>query len=795
MRSTTTILLTLAALLALPVLAADTASVVFESTREEAADGTVVWSSVVGDLDDETALRVGRPWSYLHEDVSYREEGWSYSRDGVSTVYGYRVVAVPNPSPLAKESPEGPPEVTADLAAELADGDPTVAIPLTVEVRGMPEWDVPLRPVPFTLSALDLAAAEERRRVALDARRELGSTLLDPVAKLIERLDGEVVARGSLGGWLTARVPAGSVRVLMASEEIKRMSLLRGRVEEHGPSLGRLRSDSFIDARQFLDAGYTGEAPNPARHAYGDITVGVVEAGQLEDDNCFVYDGAGCSGTSRLRAMYRCDDFDRDGNYCEPVSRFRDNDESANHGTLVTSVILGDYTQGQGDPYALGDDNWTPSFGHSSTWASEATGIAREASVVFFGQVADNDTDDGTETSAGFADAFDDAIDLGVDITNSSWGWSGNGATSCSLTAVGPHELEAENAFDDGILMVTSAGNPNTPVCAGAPAVTCSVSSDCAAGTGPCVAASSACNIGSPADLPKTLAVNALNAAEPSCESAYSSCLTDPNFSANGGIDAEYNGATCAGCITGISLTAPDRFCQGTSALGLHGTVGSCFAGTSASSPVVAGAAALVKDQYLSNGQAFINSPGRLHTVMLAMGDRNHHTWGATSSTQQIVNASPLMGAGRLKMRLLENGAGMDPWGNHVAVVPFAAPGVDFVYHPWIDLLPAGTNLVKCVAYSVEDMSSKSDISRVDLEVRLYQTSANYCGSLGPLTYTRIDAGAEIKHISAITSSDTTLANRCVEVTLEPNHITNSGVTVIANCYYSGVEDEFSAPD
>jgi hypothetical protein len=780
-----------------PYVRADGEETVFRSVREEAADGRILWSDVFGDLDPDTAVRVARPWSYLDEDVTYREEAFSRSVGGGVVRYGYRIVRVPNRSPVRPQLVWGPPEIGPALKRELAAGDPAAVLPLGIDVRGMPEWDVPPRPVAFALPATALSRAEAERRAAIEARRELADRLMDPVVDLIERLGGEVVSRGELSGWLTARVPASSVAVLATRADLRRLSLLRGRVEPSAQwNLQDVRSDSYVDARQFLDAGFTGETANPDRHAFGDITIGVIEPDQLEDDACFLFDGADCSGESRLQELFRCDDIDRDGNYCEPVGFFRDNDKSASHGTLVASVALGDYTGNQGDPYALGDDNWTPGGGHSDAWEQERTGLAREARLIFFGQMADNDGDDGTSTSSAFADAFDDAIDRAVDITNNSWSWTSDGASDCSLEAISPHEQEAENAFDDGILMVVAAANPNDPICQGNRAKTCSVNADCDAGEGPCVAASSRCNLDSPADLPKTFAVNGLNGAESSCQLAYSNCLTDPDYSANGGVDGTVNGSTCTGCISGVSITAPTRICATTGAGGLWGNPNLCFTGTSASSPVVAGAAALVKDQYLSNGQTFINSPGRLHAVMLAMGDRNTHVWGDGSTSQQIIGTSDLMGTGRLKMRLLANGSNMDPWGNNLTTASFTTGTPDLGYAPWSTPLPTGAALVKCVLYQVEDMSAKSDISRIDLELRLRDPVSGQCEDpLGAVTFTRINSGTEIKKMAAIADDEVTLGGRCVHVTLDSEHVTSQGVTGIASCYYAGVHDEVSAPN
>lgn len=795
-------------------------TVLFESAREEDDSGTVLWAESRGDLDEEAAQRAARPWTFFHEGLLLREEAWAGSLDGTRTSYGYRVTQARNLSPITPQLVYGLPEVDQALLDELATTPPEQPVPLVVTARNVPAWDIPLRPSLQAAAAHDLAAAEAAREQARTSRAGTIRDLLAPIETAIVDAGGEVIASGELDGWIALRMPAGAVGALIARRDIFRIGSLRGRPRAANPHLDTVRGQRYANAQPFHDAGYLGEQSNGARHGFGDITVGVIETGLLENEACFLYDGAGCSGASRLAGLYRCDDLDRDGNYCEAVSDLRDNDDNARHATFVASTILADYRQGQGDPYALGDPNWTAATGHSDTFKNQNTGIAPEATLVFFGQIADNDPEDGTTTSPALAGAYSDAGSLLVDITNSSWTWSTTSATNCSLRAIDPHELELENAFDDGVFNVVSAGNPNVPFCAGDVGTPCSSDSDCSAvggtcdpnaavcnndrGTacqvdsdcsvvgGPCIAHTSACNIGSPADVPKAFAVNALHGGEVNCYSGVgstqSNCYADPEYTANGGINAVSNGATCTGCATGIALATLNRFDGTTTPDGPFGSADAQFNGTSAAGPVVAGSAALVKDWLLAAGQTWINSPGRLHTVMLAMGDRIDRPWAGSRSTRGV-GASPLYGMGRMKLRLFE-GADMAPWSYNITTPSFTPSSSDFVHIPFSTPMPTGTDIAKCVLNQYEDMSGKSEISRLDLEMRLRDPVAGSCSSGGTLRYTWIDAGVEVKHMTARTSDDTTLAGRCVEVTVDKEFVTPSGVTASLFCYYAGKTDE-----
>src|SRR5712691_8334376 len=101
-----------------------------------------------------------------------------------------------------------------------------------------------------------------------------------------------------------------------------------------------------------------------------------------------------------------------------------------------------------------------------------------------------------------------------------------------------------------------------------------------------------------------------------------------------------------------IALAAPTGFKYTTQEYGNQGEVNdsgpfSNFGGSSAATAVVSGLAADVKSLYLSQGNTWINNPGRLQTVMLAMTDRHFDT----TTAQRTTGADPIYGFGRVKLR------------------------------------------------------------------------------------------------------------------------------------------------
>jgi hypothetical protein len=144
----------------------------------------------------------------------------------------------------------------------------------------------------------------------------------------------------------------------------------------------------------------------------------------------------------------------------------------------------------------------------------------------------------------------------------------------------------------------------------------------------------------------------------------------------------------------------------------------------------------------------------------------------------------------KLRLRLLDERGGASPWGNHMRTSSFTTASGDLVYTPFSSPIPAGATMVKCVLVQSEDMSGKDDVSRIDLEMRLKQPIGGGCASVGATTAARIDASRDVKKMGAIEDSQATIAGRCLQVTLDVEHVTSSGITTHTMCYYAGRDDD-----
>lgn len=724
--------------------------IVYASTVVVDKDGKVLRSDTRGALTPAQSRSVARPWTALDDEYLYTSSS-SESYDGQgNTTRTFTVVRRPNATPTKQvRSSHGPAQLDEETLKYISED--REAYVLMFRLADFPAFSAPVVPSDSASSPEAFARATEYRQAAIRERTDTFNRTAQPFIEQVRELGGEVVSTFPRPGWVAFKLPPHAVDTMLDSEGFDRAMPGQTEAIDPGWALGRGRGEDRLNGDTFLDNGYSGEQSNPSRHSMGDIVIADIETGQFEDEACAFTDVASCTG-SRIRARFRCDDLTPGGDYCESTANFPDNDSNSFHGTAVLSVAAGDYTDGQGDGRALGDSGWV-SGAHSSLWENRATGIAPEAGIIMAGKVA------GSCTNCGYANAFEQITDEGADIALTEFVF---GSGSCDPEATHLYEEALEDAYDDGVFVVSPAGNNWGP-------------------------SQTSCNLMSPADSVKAFAVNSYDADPSECTQDPSEfCLVDPQYSVRGGLDVYSQGATRSGALRGIDSIAPNRIYSVTSENGAYGTVGSTFVGTSAAGPHVAGLAALVKDWYVDAGNTWINDPGRLFTVMLAMTDRHYSTDpdDLTQSTQQRGSGgSVYYGLGRSKLRLLNSDGQGGSYGNHFRNLSWSSLGPLYRYNPFTSL-PAGTDHVKCVAMQHEDMSHKDEVSHIEFRMRL-KTS---CG--GSTTFTRSDTGFDVKKLTAVSANNATLAGRCVEVEVDPDSVTDQGVAISIMCTHSGMGDD-----
>lgn len=748
-----------------------TGEVVYRQERRLGVDGAVLSSSEVGTLSDAVNERVARPWHYLHEGEAFVETAWRQELEDGEALEGYEVgvVAIDVPDDIEDGGPLG---ISDDLAATLLEADADTNLDVFVRVSHQPPQVLPLLPARALSSAADYdTALAERDSIAASN----ASTFEQDVSDVIDAIDA---AGGTVGvslwtsGRVAATVPAGAVASLLAHQDVLAIEQqatstdgacsLPGHNQPAGDPVPLSTLRQHTGVQDYLDAGYHGQLGS------GPLLVGIHETSPPEDEACFYADFADCDVDDRLKERFECDN----ASGCGDVSGFAEGDEG-HRGTWVSSTLLGDYQQGQGS----GLESYIAP-GLIGQWRNLASGFAKEAEAHYYAI-------GGSE--AGSAAGFDCARGIAqseptqcaeVDVLSSS-----NSPVSGVCDAASQTTLEAhlEHLWDDGVLPVVLTHNDNRYF------------------TG-----SDTCLVRSPADLPKAFAVGAL---EPDSSTPYDEWRV-AGYSNRGGADITVDGMSTSDAMTLVDLVAsgfPGYVTDDTSAAISFGRIdpdGPCedgmsspvaVPGTSFATPQVAGAALLAKHRMLNLGRTWIEYPGRLHALMLSMGDRatNTDTGAAPPTIPSCVSGDRLLcggdkyyGFGRLHLRLQKT------FWMHTRT--FSSTSSDHVEFAWPGPIGGNREILKCVMQQREDMSGKTDISRVGLSIRL--TDPNPVNDACEYGWWSIggheveDGSSDDKHMVAVVDSDENINGKCVEVTMSPDVVSSAGsVTVHVWCY---VDDE-----
>lgn len=734
--------------------------VAYEKIVRGAGDEAVVEER--GEFDEELRKRVASPDRFLEEGVIYDETAWYYDQneDG-QPEQGYRITVVSTDPPVPEPQEPANEFLTDELAGAMSTVDAAERIRVLIEVEtDLNHGDLPLLPPrgAVSIEAYDAALAERA-----DAFAQLQSDFEQGTAAIRDYVQAEGgVLEGShpRSGWLAARLPADAVSGLDAFVNVRRVALNAEPVQHAGRSLGELRTSAFTDMESFEDAGFDGENGSDPP-----LLVGVTEVNGIEDEACFTddtgFDGDECDTNERLLARFDCGS----GSGCSSVSDFSTSDESF-HGTIVSSILLGDYNQSQGDgsPFNLGS-------GLPAGWEDDASGFAAEANLHYYTFAGGGES--------GMADSLDCAQGVlsgctEVDVHNNSNGY----LSGCNPDNSTVSQDETELLHDDGVLPVVSAGNSG-----GNPSLT-------------------ACTVNRPADLPKAFTVGGLESTSTGPQTSWTRMSEGSIISSRGGASIESpNGTLRSGTMSLVDLAAAGRDVEFvTRDDGTYGTIVPNYTGdgTSFAAPQVAGAAIAVKDWMLANGNTWIGSPGRLFAVMLAMGDRRTDGTGSAtvsacvSGSRIMCGADEIYGLGRMKLRRFGD-SDLAPAAWVVNTRTITSSTSDPLKQILLSTpVSSAIDMVKCVMFQQEDMLYKDNISNIGLWVRVRDKPAGGCAvDTGTLRYTRYEAQYDVKHMVTILDSEVDLSNKCIQVEYDRRYLSSLGsVTVTSMCYYASTRDD-----
>ncbi len=726
-------------------------------------EGKVQSDSSFGVITPSIWERVARPWYFTQDSVAYEEMATIEVDEGANVIHSYRITQRPV-LPAASEPSEPVSKVPfIDEALEsLLDED----IPVSILLDDHHPWHPPFIPRDEPLPDLSPEHIEELRSSSADLIKERRQYVdaASSALRLWLTSKGATVHSVSLSGpWVFATIPADSLDDLSSREDVKSI--------RHDPAqtgtgdattyLGDLRARAGFDVQPFWDAGYYGnDATFP-------LKVAIFENNPFNDEACLFYDFANCTGTTRLKSYRVCDN-----SACTATSDYTGSADSF-HGTAIASIIGGDYSQGQGDGYLIGDSGTS----HSAAWELARTGIAKEVDFYLF-------------SNAGTTPTFNDARWVNaiacaqgatsgctkVDVTSHSVSvWpSCNGAITnggspvpgynhFDLANLSPVTTAYEDAFDAGLFSVVTTGNLGT---------------------------AHACTARGWGVYPKTFTVAGVGLVT---SSQYNTTLLDEAYTVRGGADIRVGGTLFTGSASVVDLAAPSSGWAGLTSGNPHetgegrGNANSGANGTSFAAPVIAGMALLVKHNMLSIGANWISSPGWLHTMMLLMGDRADGPFG---TTRRDSGADPYFGMGRAKLRAIPG-----PGSFLITVYNLTFTGSNGetqTFMPW-GPLSANRKMAKCVLYQIEDMSSKTDIGLYRLEMRVRAPSGGSCViGQGSVARTVTDFAADWKHYTYVSDSQVNINGQCIEFAVERNLKGTASTGSVKLACYASTEEDYS---
>lgn len=522
---------------------------------------------------------------------------------------------------------------------------------------------------------LDEHDLAEWHDILVEERQDRVLNALAPVIAAVEGRGGSVSYQCRNRACLVATVPARDLVGLSEQAEVRRISSIPE------PGSGRPTGDGVeirhgAQMTQFLEHASTFDGNGASDSNETDnIVVGVIELNTSEfGAEGFDTDHAGFreSGpTSSFRySLGTTGRWNCTLSGCSQVTSFT---SSGSHATGVAGILFGDLQQGQ----------------HTSitdpTVRKERSGYAREARGHMFLANGANGAIQAMDTIAGLT-----SNQYPPHLVSNSYGfqessWCRGGGTSGGVLA-----SRANTLYEDGIAVIASAGND------GGSTSTCRVLAPGSAIGAFTVGAHLQSHVGADATDVRTAGI----------------------YSVTGGKKSAWGGNPSQGQNRSIiDVTGPGAREHKFNSSGGFISGGGGVNATSLAAPTVAGAAAIVMDQYFIQHSTWLDNPGALYTTMLLMGDRQRYSGGKGGSSPDH-----LWGTGRLRARML-NSQGMDPpyyWFNGWTCISHLET-YDFLINSG-SALSTDTEEIKIAAYWY-DTRHETTGAVANVNMKLYTTS------------------------------------------------------------------------
>ncbi len=509
-----------------------------------------------------------------------------------------------------------------------------------------------------------------QRRASIEARKLEAAALQSSAKQILLRLGGHEIGGFWMSNAVEALVPKAILGELLKIPGLRLARLVPETTVESSTQWDGvdIRAPGGMNSAIYDDAGYHGQAYQSAGGRT--MRIGMVSTTGYYDHPGFKDSP---NTASRIAAVYDCS-FD-------PGASGPGSDATSHaHDLKCAGLATGSLNQGQ-------------ISGYTATERTERTGVAEEPELYFFQG----------RSLASVKRALELAVDLEVDFLSMSAGVD-SGCDGRTTVELEDQLLEAQR---HNVLMFKSAGN----------------------------AGQSGCTVTDPGGTPTVLTVAGLGSGSSTCTSSnYSSCPIWSG-SSRGGIDGSIDGVALSEALSGVSLAAPacpqyyyTDYSPTEPEPYVHVYSGNPVCGTSYATPQVAGAAILMKDYFLANGDGFIGIEGRPFVVMLAMGDRQG------TSGYLTTGFDPVFGAGRFQLRRFDSSDNAAPWGWESYSFVFSSAGAHNHSLWGTGAEPSGIGQAKVVSMHFEGDSD--DMAQIDLRLR----GGNCTGtSLG------LDTGSDVK--------------------------------------------------